>query len=79
MLKDNLSKALYVYVHFGSKAGDVLNSDYFLGVGRLRTWSASDLQDGVYEAERKGLVEKATGGWRLTEAGFQEIASVPTS
>ena len=76
MVKDNLSKALYVFAHFGSNAGDILNSDYFLGIGRLRTWSASDLQEGVYEAQSRGFVEKAAGGWRLTKVGFQEIASV---
>ena len=79
MATENLSKALYVYLHFRSNAGDVLNSDHFLGVGRLRTWAAGDLQEGIYEARTRGFVEEAVGGWRLTEAGFREIASVTTS
>ena len=76
MAEDNLSKALYVYAHFRSRPGDVLDANYFLGIGRLRSWLTGDLQDGIDQARQHGYVEKTVGGWRLTPAGFQQIENV---
>ena len=74
MAHDNAHKILDVYAHFEKQPGEALVSNHFLGVGRLRRWRASDLQEGIEEAHRNGWVEKAHPGWRLTELGYAEFA-----
>lgn len=77
MAEDNAHKILDIYVHFKIKPGEALVSNHFLGVGKLRRWLASDLQNGIEQAHKNGWVEKADLGWRLTEAGFRESAKHP--
>ena len=72
MSEDNAHKILDVYAHFKTRPGEALISNHFLGVGKLRRWLASDLQNGIEEAQRHGWVEKAERGWALTDAGFQQ-------
>lgn len=74
MSQSNLEKILIVYLHFRTKPGDALVSDHFLGIGRLRRWDANDLQAGIEEAERRGLVTRARRGWTLTESGHEAAA-----
>ena len=68
----NVDKILIVYLHFKTKPGETLISNHFLGIGKYRRWDTNELQVGIEEAERLGLVTRAKrGGWTLSEAGYE--------
>ena len=71
MSESNVEKILIVYAHFKTQPGEALVSNHFLGIGKWRRWDANDLQAGIEEANRLGLVERATRGWALTQAGYE--------
>ena len=74
---DDVQKIMRIYGYFKAKPGHVLISNHFLAVGLRQRWTAQELDDGIEEARRQGLVDRAAeGGWRLTEAGFRETAAV---
>ena len=75
MSQSNLDKILVVYLHFKTRPGEALVSDHFLGIGRLRRWDPNDLQAGIEEAERRGLVTRAKRGWMLTKSGYEAAAA----
>ena len=72
--EENARMVLNIYKHFGTRPGEWLSTQNFLGVAANQGLHSNDLLDGLRYGGEKGWFEDGpNGSVQLTKAGFAEI------